>query len=280
MIRHRKRRGIFGRVARIAAALVCALSVFQLAGCVLQKLNTEMKRQVNAEVDQFIAGDEMTSDQRLVAQAVGAMNGGAYFEAEALLDSALQINPANRVALLNLGAVYEATQRRNMAIHVYSQLADPIARPVAGTAIADNDVARLAAGRLAVLQAGSTSNNLRQAVLKKSSPAGAQGRSEAPAATAKTAKVARSAPSKADKPVLVTLSSHKSEAEAKGGWDALVAKHGAVLGARAPIIAPIESGDGASAAYRLATGPFASAREAAAFCDKLLARRVYCLIAG
>jgi tetratricopeptide (TPR) repeat protein len=290
MIRRKHKHGTLARVARIAAALACALSAFQLAGCVLEKLNAEMKRQVNAEVDRFIAGDEMTTDQRLVARAVGAMNGGAYYEAEALLDSAVQINPDNRVALLNLGAVYEATTRREKALQVYTQLADPLARPVTGAGIADNDVARLAAGRLAVLEAGRAPSHFRKAAINTASSDPAQSFSRAsasapaePAAASTKAAAATSdaaTPGKAAKTVLVTLSSHPSEAAAKGGWDALAAKHGAVLGHLRPIIAPIDRGDGKGEAYRLATGPFASAREAATFCDKLLARRVYCLISS
>lgn len=286
MFRRKQKRGALGRVARIATALLCALGAFQLAGCVLEKLNAEMKREVNAEVDRFIAGDEMTSDQRLVAQAVGAMNGGAYYEAEALLDSALQINPSNRVALLNLGAVYEATQRREKAIHVYTQLADPPARAVAGGGLSENDVARLAASRLAVLQTGLATPNLRKAVLSsKARPAAEREIGRAPAGSGAARTVARAEadaarPGLAARRVLVTLSSHPSEAAARKGWDALAAKHGDVLGTLAPIIAPIERDDGQGEAYRLATGPFASAREAAAFCDRLLARRIYCLISS
>lgn len=285
MIRRRHRNGNLGRIARIATALACALSAFQLAGCVLEKLNTEMKRQVNAEVDQFIAGNEMTTDQRLVAQAVEAMNGGAYIEAEALLDSAVQINPDNRVALLNLGAVYEATRQRHKALQIYTQLADPASRPVAGTGLTDNDVARLASARLAVMQAGRQSSHFRETAMTVAPPAPPPNRArkaEGAGAPVKSAAVSTSttgAPDSAGKRVLVTLSSHPSEADAKIGWDKLAAKHGAILGERAPIIAPIDRGDG-KGAFRLATGPFASAREAATFCDKLLARRVYCLISS
>jgi hypothetical protein len=98
----------------------------------------------------------------------------------------------------------------------------------------------------------------------------------APAAATGTA----SSPGAKPKPINVTLSTHASEAAAQEGWKSLVAKHGAVLGKRNPLVLPMEGDDEGGRAYRLATGPFASAREAAEFCDKLLARRAYCVISG
>ena len=80
--------------------------------------------------------------------------------------------------------------------------------------------------------------------------------------------------------LFVTLSTHPSEAAAEAGWKALAAKHAPVLESRTPLVSPIARDDGATVAYRLATGPFASAREAAAFCDQLLARHAYCVISG
>ena len=285
-------------VARVGAAIICGLVAFQLGGCVLERLNTEAKKRVNTKVDQFIAGDELTTDQYLVARAIAPMNGGAYYEAEALLDSTLQINLSNQVALLNLGAVYEATGRLEKATQVYAQLSDPAARPVTGEGLGNNDVARLAASRLAVLRAGVATANLRQAIWNKAQaaaprPTQAMVRSDIKSATPPTKTAKNTAQNTAKKTAatdakksgeakraLVTLSTHASEAEAKGGWDTLVKDHGAILGKLTPTIKPIKQDGGKPNVFRLTTGPFGSAREAATFCDQLLARRIYCVISG
>ncbi|MSO69591.1 MAG: hypothetical protein EXQ98_04845 [Alphaproteobacteria bacterium] len=305
-----KRKGL-KRLARVGAALVCGIVAFQLGGCVLERLNTEAKNRLNTKVDQFIAGDELTTDQHLVAQAVNAMNGGAYYEAEALLDSAVQINPSNTVALLNLGAVYEATDRLERARNIYAQLSDAAVRPVTGAGLAHNDVARLAATRLARLRAGLQTPNLRQAIwLKSQQGANAPSQNQAvaqaeiktvplpPPSTTKSdakspSKVAeKAAPKKSKssnasvqkiatpKHVLVTLSSHPNEAEAKKDWSTLATEYADVIGPLTPTIKPIKQEGGKPDVFRLTTGPFASARDAATFCDRLLAHRVYCVISG
>ncbi|MGD9537057.1 MAG: hypothetical protein AB7P52_04810 [Alphaproteobacteria bacterium] len=300
-----KRRAL-SRAARIAAVLACALGAFYLAGCgPAQKLNAELKRELNAATDRLLAGDDLTTDQRLVARAQVEMRGGNYYDAESLLDSAIQINPANNAARLDLAAVYEATHRQERAALLYRELMQPV--PVAPTTLGGDgglsgaDAAEIARARFAALEARRKGPIVREPRLQAADteiappaqhaaapPPVPKGPTaprladaapqEKPAATAAAAKQDDKA--KPAKPVHVTLSTHPSETAAREGWQTLAKKHGAVLAGHAPLVLPIERQGGVGVAYRLATGPFASAREAAAFCDKLLARHAYCAISG
>jgi len=312
------KRSAWGRAARIAAAIVCALGAFQLAGCnSAHKLNIEARERLDAKTDDFIAGNELSTDQRLVIKAEHRMRGGSYYDAEGLLDSAIQINPANYAARLDLAAVYEATHRDERADLIYRQLIQPAstapellngdAEPGAAEAaeIVQRRLAAVLAKRkapiskepqlpLANVDLAPRLNALTAPAAPAAPPpkappakptteaAPTQPTAMAAPANSSPAPASKPAPEREPKPkpLNVTLSTHPSEAAAKEGWKALMAKHGAVLGKHNPLFLPMAKDGGNGQAYRLATGPFTSAREAAEFCDKLLARRAYCVISG
>jgi tetratricopeptide (TPR) repeat protein len=261
------------------------IAALEVGGCVFQHLNREMEQRVETKVDHWLAGDELTPDQRLIRQAAVAIDRRDYFEAETLLDAALQINPTSTAAKLNLAAVYEATNRTERAAQLYAELVRPVGyAPVAVTGDAgfdDADAARVAAMRLEALR------NPKPPSSNQLSPSLAKPRAERSDPRKMTAQPAESSAIKRTggmvketKSLHVTLSVYPSEAAAREGWAKLVASHGDVLKAQSPVVLPVDAEPGKGLAYRLATGPFGSAAEAAKFCEQLNARRVYCVISG
>ena len=73
-------------------------------------------------VKEFTEGEERSNDQVLVDKAYEAMHDGNYAYAEVYLDAAMQVNPSNSFALLNMGIVYEHTAREEEARALYANL--------------------------------------------------------------------------------------------------------------------------------------------------------------
>jgi hypothetical protein len=95
-------------VAAIALALL-------LPGCTyLPEFNEEIKR--------LAEGEPVPNDTRFATRAFNEIQHGNYAEAETLLEAALDINPGNPYALLNLGVVYEKTGRVEEARAMYTTL--------------------------------------------------------------------------------------------------------------------------------------------------------------
>jgi tetratricopeptide (TPR) repeat protein len=276
---------------RILVALACAAGAFQLAGCPLGRLNEEMKREVDAGLDRALGVERLSPDQRAIRDAAAAIDRGDYLEAETLLEAALQINPTSSAAKLNLAAVYEATGRTRQAAELYASLIRTAGEaPVAldgDLRLNDADAARIASHRLQRLKDPRWVQPARELPAEagprplariEAEPVAPKQAGEPGTVELTMAEPAPGVPAR--KPLIVTLASFATEAAAAEGWEKLHAAHGALFGDHEPIIAPVERGPGKGTAYRLATGPFASAREAAAFCETLLARKVYCVIAG
>ena len=294
------------RALRVALALACALGAFQMAGCqVTQRLNTEMKEAVNAKLDEVFGDENLPTDQRLVSEAAVAIDRGEYLEAETLLESALQINPTSAAAKLNLAAVYEATDRQQKAAELYASLVRPAGdAPVAvegDERLSDSDAARIASFRLERLRnprwqqsariapegEASTTWSLeagRAARLSHQGSAANMSHVELTSSSEDEPTETKAAATGSDvvlkKPIEVTLATFKSEPAATSGSAALWIKHETLFGDLTPKITPVELGQGKGKAFRLSTGPFASAREAYEFCEKLQAQKVYCVIAG
>ena len=294
------------RAFRVALALACALGAFQMAGCqVTQRLNSEMKEAVNAKLDDVFGNDNLPTDQRLVSEAAVAIDRGEYLEAETLLEAALQVNPTSAAAKLNLAAVYEATDRQRKAAELYTSLVRPAGdAPVAvdgDERLSDSDAARIAAFRLERLRDPRWQQSARivpegEASTTWSLEAGRAARMSHQGSAANMSHVELTSSSEDEptetkaaatgsdvvlkKPIEVTLATFKSEPAATSGSAALWIKHETLFGDLTPKITPVELGQGKGKAFRLSTGPFASAREAYEFCEKLQAQKVYCVIAG
>jgi tetratricopeptide (TPR) repeat protein len=71
--------------------------------------------------------DTPSKDLLLADQGYKALSEGNYHDAETYLNSALDANPSNPYALLNMGVVYENTQRLDQAREMYARvvLIDP-----------------------------------------------------------------------------------------------------------------------------------------------------------
>lgn len=288
------------RTVRVALALACALGAFQMAGCqVTQRLNTEMKEAVNTKLDEVFGQTNLPTDQRLVSEAAVAIDRGEYLEAETLLEAALQVNPTSAAAKLNLAAVYEATDRQQKAAEIYTSLVRPAGdAPVAvegDERLSDSDAARIASFRLERLRNPRWQQTARVAPEGEASTtwsleAGRAARVSQRGSAANMSHVELTAASEDEstptadvtlkKPIEVTLATYKTEPAATSGSASLWIKHETLFGDLAPKITPIELGKGKGKAFRLSTGPFASARDAYEFCEKLQAQKVYCIIAG
>jgi len=283
------------RTFRVLLALACAVGAFEASGCVLQKLNKELKSQVNAGVDRMLGVEQIEPDQRLVRQAAEAIDRGDYFEAETQLDSALQINPTSSAAKLNLAAVYEATGRPEQAKQLYAELVRPADdAPVAVVGdekLSDSDAARIASFRLqrlrqtTIMQPAVYSDDWPSATYSleavRSRAAAKKAGASADAPVDVTKKTASIDPAPiATTAISVTLATYRSEAAANTGSADLWTRHETIFGELQPVITEVASTGGKGKAFRLSTGPFGSAREAFEFCEKLQALKVYCVIAG
>lgn len=107
------------------------------------------------EVKTMVEGEPAPTDARLVDKAYGEIEHGNYTSAEVYLDAALEINPNNPFALLNLGFVYEKTGREDEARAIYTTLIRQNPPHIAERAGRDNDTGRrvvdIAADNLAAL---------------------------------------------------------------------------------------------------------------------------------
>ncbi len=70
----------------------------------------------------IIAAGCASRDQRLANNGFSAIEGGRYADAERMLTEAVQLNPDNPYALLNLGAVYQRTGRFNQAREMFDKV--------------------------------------------------------------------------------------------------------------------------------------------------------------
>lgn len=134
---------IFSLLAIAALALA-----FVLAGC------SDFPRAAG-EVKTMVEGEPAPTDQRLVDKAYAEIEHGNYSNAEIYLNSALEINPNNPFALLNLGFVYEKTGREDKARAIYTTLIRQDSPQIAERAGRESDTGRrvvdIAADNLAAL---------------------------------------------------------------------------------------------------------------------------------
>ena len=105
----------------------------------------------------FAACATTNSDREaeLVENGFTAMSGGDYFTAEHLLNQALVVNDKNPYALLNLGVIYQETERYDKAREFYQAVIDlDSSKTAAGTNVGGftgkklTDIARINMGNL------------------------------------------------------------------------------------------------------------------------------------
>jgi tetratricopeptide (TPR) repeat protein len=117
------RRGAVTELVRAVVIVLCLTGFWLLAGCaeILHDTVSEIKNFAN------MVDDSPGNDQRLANQGYEAIRAENYRDAETYLDAALQANPSNPYALLNLGVVYERTGRIDQARGMYARviLLDP-----------------------------------------------------------------------------------------------------------------------------------------------------------
>ena len=70
----------------------------------------------------IIAAGCASSDQRLANKGFSAIEDGRYADAERMLTDAVQQNPDNPYALLNLGTVYQRTGRFEQAREMFDKV--------------------------------------------------------------------------------------------------------------------------------------------------------------
>jgi len=104
-------------------SLLCGALALSIAGCsdIHADAVTGLK-QIVAEID-----DTPSNDMLLADRGHKALSEANYRDAEVYLTSALEANPSNPHALLNMGVVFENTQRIDQAREVYARviLIDP-----------------------------------------------------------------------------------------------------------------------------------------------------------
>jgi hypothetical protein len=103
--------------------LLCGALALGTAGCAdIHADAVTVLKQVAEEID-----DTPSNDMLLADRGYKALSQANYRDAEVYLTSALEANPSNPYALLNMGVVYESTQRLDQAREMYARviLIDP-----------------------------------------------------------------------------------------------------------------------------------------------------------
>jgi Flp pilus assembly protein TadD len=81
-------------------------------------------------VPAFLAGC-VSSDRKAASKGFAAIEAGQLAEAESVLTEAVQVNPNNPYAFLNLGTVYQRTGRSDQAREIFERVValDPNEKP-------------------------------------------------------------------------------------------------------------------------------------------------------
>jgi cell division septation protein DedD len=76
----------------------------------------------------------------------------------------------------------------------------------------------------------------------------------------------------------VHLASYRSEEAAMKGWASLQKQHGDLLGELKPRVNEVDLGPGKGIFFRVEAGPLSDQQSAAALCQKLKSRKMFCTV--
>ncbi|MGD9319321.1 MAG: type II secretion system secretin GspD [Desulfobacteraceae bacterium] len=94
----------------------------QEARALFEEKKEEIDRIKAGVVKLYEGGSEQTEDMRLSDLGYQFLEAKDYDKAKQYLEKALEINPENPYALLNMGVIYEAQGKRNEAIKMYEKV--------------------------------------------------------------------------------------------------------------------------------------------------------------